>query len=119
MKRKQLAKIMPLMGVGVEVVHENDEVLLKDSLLNSYITLNDSSGFLVELMQKGISLSEVVERFAAEYEGSEETICKDILTFYTMLEKMRIVCDQRSFGYKVNRWLYRLYRRLYPQDRWL
>lgn len=119
MKRKKLDKIMPLVGVGVEVVHENNEVLLKDSLLNSYITLNDSSVFLVELMQKGMSLAEIVEQFKEEYEGEEETIRKDILSFYTMLKKMQIVCDQRSLGYRIHQWFYRLYQRLYPKDRWL
>ncbi len=116
---KKGKNMVPVIGQGISVVEEDGVILLKDRLLYSYVELNDTSVYLLELMKEDKSFSEIIECMKEEYQLDDKTaLYHDLEQFYQIMKKRMVVHNRRSLGFKINQWYCRLYKHLYPKDQW-
>jgi hypothetical protein len=76
---------------GIMTAPVDDEIVLLNMKGNNYISLDAIGRRIWELLETPIAVNELCQQLAEEFEGTQEQICADVLSFLAELEQEGLV----------------------------
>jgi hypothetical protein len=76
---------------GIMTAPVDQEIVLLNMSSNNYVSLDAIGRRIWELMEAPITVNEMCCQLSSEFEGDQEQICVDVLSFLTELEREGLV----------------------------